>query len=376
MSARRRLRVLGLVPGASGIRTALNEFRSGGPGVVTALAGPLLRVAADMIDPEGEIQSIPAGELVKKCLLLCDEESRPVATRGLFVAALARAAEELDSDSPFAASSRFPGFHKAAARSLEELSRWRVRTEEVEPSSLPVETALKLESLAVLNRSALDVLESLGLQEDQEIIERLQECKPAATSKLPRVLVLAGSTLDPVLAQWILWLSDHTDVTVCVEQPLAEQELFLSSSLFASLLGTPIETKAAANELCSALFTDRQAASGPVVRINSCSDALAEAEWTLRGCLDDLNHGLHPHEIAIYARNLEEYACPLQAAAKRLGVHLKLSRRVPVLTNRFARLVLETLELCASEDPRLIIPLLGCSYLGLDRSMATEIRKF
>jgi hypothetical protein len=378
------------VPGASGIQNALREFRAGGPGVVTALNTNLLRCAADLMgEDEEELRSASFGEVVKECLGLCDEEPKSHASHGLFVAALARTCENIDTDSPFGGSARFAGFHRALANTWEELYSWGLSSEKLEEAASLVEgeTANKLRSMALLERDASEILNSLGFESGTAQIERSLECKPGKGSKLPRVLVLAGSELQPMAAQWIRWMAENgADVVVATDRPL-EIGLFATAAAFTRLVNLgqgamdlrlggeeTLAQESSSTSLCDALFTDKHASGKPDVQINSCSDALAEAEWALRGCIRDMQRGLQPEEIAIYARNLEEYACPLESAAKRLGVPIRMSRRVPVLTNRFARLVLEALEFCASEDPRLIIPLLGCTYLGLDRSLAADIR--
>ena len=404
MAARQRLRALGLVPGAAGIRSALDEFRVGGPGLVTALNTDLLRCAAGLLGEDEEVLRIASlGEVVKQCLQLCDEEERSSASNALFVAALARACESLDNDSPFYASGRFGGFHRALANTWRELYSWGLDGEALRRAaeSCGAETAAKLNAMALLEREATGILRDLGAETWSGEIERCLECKPGKGSKLPRVLVLAGAALEPLTAHWLSWLAENGgEVFVAVEKPLNDVELFSSAGKFLGLLGIdggegdnggPQSTFSAGQflgapdhrlegdatleaTLADALFSERKATTKPFVRIHSCADPLAEAEWTMRGCLEDNRAGMAWNEIAIYCRNLDSYACPLEASAKRLGVPLRISRRVPVLTNRFARLVLEALEFCASDDPRLIIPLLNCTYLGLDQKTATEVR--
>ena len=395
MAARTPLRVLGLTPGAAGIRFALGELRLGGAGAVTALSTDLLRTAKELLGDDEELRVAGFSDLVKECLELCDEEPRGQASHQLFVAALAKACESLDSDSPFVGSARFSGFHRALANTWRELFSWGLTADSLFSAAERVdeETATKLRSMAYLEQEARSILGDIGLEVGASQIERCLECRPGR-GKLPRILVLAGSELDPIAARWIYWAAGSgAEVIVAVDRPLSEVGLFSTASRFLLLLksepggsdcGADVDVCAPGlsnapglipNALCDALFTDRTAEGKPAVRINSCADALAEAEWALRACLHDIQGGLHPEEIAIYARNLDEYACPLESAAKRLDVPLRISRRVPLMTNRFARLVLQTLEFCASEDPRLIIPLLGCSYLGLDRKLAEEVRQ-
>jgi len=378
MAARSLPRVLGLAPGAAGIKETLGSFRSGGRGVVTAFNLGMLRCVADFMTDEDELRKLSFGDLVKECLSLCDEETRSQASQGLYVAAIAKACEGLEMDSVFSRSARYSGFHRAVSETWTELHRWGLSSEQIleaaEKSS--DETSAKLRSMAFLDKEAEEILTSLGFETVHFQMRRALECKPAKDSKLPRALILAGSDIHPLAAQFLRWMAENgADIWVAVEQPLETSNLFKGSETFGRLLSNLIiESSDHPNALCEVLFTDQKADGKPWVRINSCSDSLAEAEWALRGCLGDMQLGLAPEDIVVYARDIDEYACPLEASAKRLGVPIRMSRRAPVLTNRFACLVLEALEFCASDDPRTIIPLLSCSYLGLDRKTAQDIR--
>ncbi|MEA2553278.1 MAG: hypothetical protein QOJ65_1454 [Fimbriimonadaceae bacterium] len=374
MAARSRLRALGLVPGAASLRLVLAEFNRGNRDVVTSLDDNLLRSIAQLM-PEDDGPS-PFGKVVNDFLLLCDESPKRQVGTGHYVAAIGQACEQLETDSPFAAASRFPGFHKAVARTMRELHAWSIGPSKLEAAAAKTtpETAEKLRSLALIESGARETIETLGRQLNSEQVLHALECKPAQGNKIPRVLIFTGSCDHPLVAKWIQWLADcGADVTVAMDRPT--QRLFGGSEALAAMLGVPIEDRGTPNELCRCLFTDQTGHGEPKVKVTSCSDALAEAEWALRGCLQDLEDGVPPGQIAIYARNLEEYASYLEAASKRLGVRLSIARRAPIFTNRFARLVLEALEFCGSDDPRKLIPLLGCSYLGLDRKTSDEIRE-
>ncbi len=378
MAARSSVRVLGCAPGAAGIKEALHSFRSGGRGVVTALNLNLLRCAADLMAGDEEIRPLSFGEIIKECLSLCDEEAKNQASQGLYVAAIARACDELDADSIFSRSARFFGFHRAVAETWNELHRWGLTADhlDIAADKSSGTAAEKFRSMAQLDREADETLTSLGFETVHSQMRRALECKPAKDGKLPRTLVLAGSEVQPLAAQFLRWMAENgADVWVVIEPPLADSNLFQGAGTFMNAVGSLMtETTPHPNALCEVLFTDQEADGKPWVRINSCSDVLAEAEWALRGCLGDIQLGLAYEDIVIYARDIDGYACPLEASAKRLDIPIRLSRRAPVLTNRFARLVLEALEFCASDDPRTIIPLLSCSYLGLDRKTADDIR--
>lgn len=377
MAPRIGLRVLGLVPGAAGLQQALERFRAGGRGAVIALNTDLLRCLAGMMDEDDEIERLSLADAVKRSILFCGESAPQSASRGLIVAALANASEALDSDSPFFGSARFAGFHKAAARALSEVHEWNLGVEDLRRAAegAKPETAAKLLSLADMHEGATEVLAALGRPWEKDALDALLA---SATEQppFPRVLVMAGSCGTPRMAKFILWLVENgCDVTVALDNPLAGQRLFANAGRFALTLGAEVERVGRPHGLCEALFAGPGKGDGPQVTVMSCADSLSEAEWVLRSCLKDLETGLHPEEIAIYVRNLDEYGCFLESAALRLDVPIRISRRAPVLSNRFARLVQETLEFCASDDPRKLIPLLQCSYLGLSRKLAVEVQE-
>lgn len=377
MAARQRLKVLGLVPGAASLRIALEQFREGGGGVVTSFSDEILRCLRDLVDEDDDdFETNSYADCVRRFLSFCDENPKPQVRGGHYVAALGKAADSLDADSPFARSAKFQGFHKAVSRTMRDLHAWQVETNHLETAAdnTREETAAKLRSLAALERQANQIVDVLGRESLSAQMRRCLECRPPQGTGFKRVLVFAGSCDQPLAAKWLRWLAEcGAEVTVVVDKPTAAG-LFEGSLRFAEMLGEPIQEQGAASPLCDALFTEKQADGNPKVRVTSASDSLAEAEWAIRGCLADLDRGLQPEQIAIYARNLEGYACYLEAAAKRLNVRLRLSRRAPVMTNRFARLALEALEFCASDDPRTLLPLLGCTYLGLSRSGVAEMR--
>lgn len=374
MAARTSLRALGLEPGAASLRLAVGEFSKDGPGVVTSFSDDILRCLRDLIDEDEEdLEPLDLGTAVRRFLSLCDENPRGNAGGGHYTAAIAQAAEGLDADSPFSRSAKFPGFHKAAVRTLRELHAWKIGPDELEEAACKAGNA-KLASLAFLEREARQTIESLGRELNSVQMQRSIDCRPAQGGSFKQILVLAGSCDQPLAAQWLRWLAEAgADVTVVVDMP-HPSGLFSGSQRFAEMLGVEIERRGGTSGLCEALFTDNEATGGPEVKITSCADALAEAEWAIRGCLQDLARGLAPEDISIYARNLEEYAPYLEAAAKRLNVRLRMARRAPVITNRFARLAQEALDFCSSDDLRKLIPLLGCSYLGLSRIEARDIR--
>jgi len=125
------------------------------------------------------------------------------------------------------------------------------------------------------------------------------------------------------------------------------------------------------NQLLGNLFAvpnapTRQHSNTPIsVAIESAADPLAEAEWAVRGVLSDLESGLAPNQVAIYSRDPETYVPLVEAAALRFGLPLSSSRRLPLLGNSFARLMLDVLDFCAGDDVRAIGKVLRSSYLGL-----------
>lgn len=375
MAARRNLRALGLAPGAASMRLAIEMFRAEGGGIVTSCDDGLLPLCARLIGDDEELPVKAFGEVVTRYLTLCDEAPGPLAKAGHFQAAVAEACERLDPDSYFDRCKSFPGFHQAVARTFREIRRWGIESQALERAATGCSepTSRKLLQLAWIESEARDTLRALGREMSDEHLLQAMDCEPATGSKIGRTLMFASADDHPMAMQWAKQASEAgAEIVICLERCVGGANEFQRGARIAEQAGVVLEPIGTALPLASALFTQNTALANITVR--SCADALAEAEWAIRGCLRFIGNGVSLGRIAIYARDLEAYAPMLQSMGKRHGVPVVARRRVPVLTNRFARLALEALEFCASNDVRAIAPLLRCTYLGLSPDQQEAIR--
>jgi ATP-dependent helicase/nuclease subunit B len=205
-------------------------------------------------------------------------------------------------------------------------------------------------------------MEQLGRANSDSIIKACLDSVPERDGAISRVLIFAQSEIPPLKLEWIQWAASHgITITVVLDRHATSSSLFLGAQEAASQLGGSIEEHGSGNRLLNNLFS-REDHEGPDVQVQvaSAADPLAEAEWAIRGCL------AKPESSAIYARDLQAYAPLIEAAAKRLNVPVRIHRRVPLLTNSFARLTLAALEFSCSRDVRTLRVTANSSYLRLD----------
>lgn len=364
--AKGQLKVYTAVPGSTGFGPIIKLFCREGEGVVTAFSDSALPICRRFVSEDDAVDVEPFGKVVAKYLELCGEQVAPIAQAGHMEAAIARACRDLPDGSPFQLTSRFPGFHKAAARTLKELREWGVDREEMEDLAAKIGGGLgaKLNSLAKIDETSESILNNLGCQVHPSQIQACFNATPERDGSFERLLVLVGSEESPMRLRWLQWAVDNgTDVTVILEKHAADAPIFAGAIRAAQTLGIPPESRGTGSRLLTNLFADHTSDAPDMewIEISSAADPLAEAEWAIRGCLEVEN----PERAGIYVRNLETYAPLIEAAAKRFGVPVRISRRAPLLTNSFARLTLTALEFCASSDVRSLGPILKSSYLGL-----------
>jgi hypothetical protein len=359
------IRVLRTVPGSTSLGPIVRAFCNHPDGVVTAFSDGALPLAKRFVDEDAAVEVRPFGEFVRAILEACGEEALRVAGTPEQIAAVAHACLELDDESPFSRTARFPGLHKALVNTLKELHQWGIdadaMTDLAERTSPRL--AAKLRSLAQIDKGAEDVLARLGRQTHTSHLRASLECMPERDGGFERVLVIGGNEECPLRVRWLQWLaSQGTEVTIVFDRHAGDAPLFQGAQRAVQYMGVEPIAPGTGNILTLNLFAEKLVAGAPVsVEIVSSADPLAEAEWALRGCLEEER----PDLAAIYVRDLESYAPLIEAASKRLGVPIRMARRAPLLTNSFARLTLNALEFVASRDVRTLAPIVKSSYLGL-----------
>jgi hypothetical protein len=368
--AKRNIRIIGVIPGMAYLEPLIQEFARGGPGLITALDDERLPYAARCIPENAPLEAVPLGELVGRFMASCNVHAPAVAQKAQIEAAIAEACSQLSEDSPFYDTRAMGGLHRAIASTLAELRHWGLDAAEM--GALASKTNPQLSTkLASLEEIATRVTETLSQLGRGTGTDRLEEClllKPADGLSLGRLFVVAGSEYSPRNVEWIKWAADQgAKVTVIVDRTGAPVErLFAGAARIAGDIGADLQSEGTATGLAKALFGSGAPVEPDIeIRFETAADVLAEVEWALRSCHEDISNGVDPQRIAIYSRDLQTYAPLIEFCAKRFNLPVKLSRRAPLSTNAFARLLLHCLSFSASNDVRTLIPILKSSYLGL-----------
>lgn len=368
--AQGRIRLVSVVPGAASMARALQDFASQGPGSVTAASDARLRALETLAEVHERLEVLPWAQVVRRGLALCGEHSIPIAQRGLVEAAVGLACAELEPDTPMYRSRTYPGLHARIADTLDELRHagWDAASLEEASERVEPDLAARLRSLASVERTVSAALARLGRGYGSDEARRAGTVDPEPGAQWERVFLMAGAEATAATAEWVqAVVARGADVTVCVEQDASCGTLFEGARPWVRSLGLEPERIEEGSPLTRALFGESVAGPGGCrVVIETCADVLSEAEWALRGCLEDAADGVPWDKMALLARDLEAYGPLLHASALRLGVPLRMHRRVPLASNALVRLSAQVLSCCASSDVRMWQGLLGSSYLAMD----------
>jgi hypothetical protein len=377
--AKPEVRIIGAIPGTQSLRPILEEFQAQGNGLVTAFSDQRLIAVSSLLPEEGVVECTPFGDVISRFMAVHGELAPAIAQKGHVQAAIAEACKALTEESPLYASGGYPGLHKRLAHTLEELRDWGFTGGELRDLASEAKEPLKakLLSLALVEDQVQEMLSQLGPSINADRIRECMEIKPQGGAKIARLLILAGSDYQPLQLDWVKWAASHgAKITLVVERSAADIEsLFVDARRISVHVGGEGFARGTPNALAARIFGGFTAPDSEnlEIRISSAADPLAEAEWALRGCLQDLADGTPASKLAIYVRDLESYAPLIEFAAKRLNAPIRMSRRVPLLTNSFARLILAAVEFCASDDVRTLTRVLRSSYLGLGQEAQAEI---
>lgn len=340
---------------------------------MTAFADSMLPACRQILGEDSPLEVLSFAEVVRSFLVVCGEEALPLAQSGHKEAALAYSVRGLESDSPFYRCRDFPGFHEALMRTLEELHLWGVDAAEMKELARGAEPRLmrKLNDLAEIDLAVAEVLERLGRHQHSQHIRGCLDSVMEVEGDQSRILVLAGAEECPLRVDWLRWASRQgIDVTIAFDRHASDANIFRGATAMIDQLGVKPGTIGPVNQLLRNLFTDRSEPD-EAVRVTkvSAADPLAEVEWALRGSAS----AARPDRTGIYVRDLESYAPLIEAAAKRLAIPIRMTRRAPLLTNSFARLTLSAIQFSASNDVRSLATVLRSSYLRLSGPNQNEL---
>ncbi len=368
---------MSVVPGVAGLSRALASFASSGPGEVTAANDVRLRALGQLASVHEGLEVLPWSLVVRRGLALCGEHPLPIAQRGLVQAAVGLACADLDPESPLYRSRLHPGLHRRVADTLEELRHggWDWAALDLAADAVDPALAARLKALASIDRSVAEALERLGRGFGTDEARRATHVEMPPGARWERVFLLLGADATPVLAEWVdAVVARGADLVLCVEHDASCGTLFERANAWSARLNLKAERIDEGHPLTRVVFGPGTTEEcGCEVAIEACADVLSEAEWAMRGCLASAAAGVPWDTMALLVRDLEAYGPLLHAAGLRLGVPLRMHRRVPLASNALVRLAVQALACCAASDVRAWQGLLGSSYLALDDEPRTRL---
>ncbi|HSI74078.1 MAG TPA: hypothetical protein VK934_12950, partial [Fimbriimonas sp.] len=192
------IRILRAIPGSSSLGPILQDFYRRGPGVVTAFSDSLLATCRQQVPDDVPVEVIQFGKLVRDLLALCGESTPFIAASGYSGAAIAEACKGLPSDSPFYASSRFEGTHRALEKTLEELRDWGLDAHEMLALDVSARLKQKLASLALLDQESRRLMEALGRTTSDQLVKASLDAVPETDGEITRILLFAQGEIPPL----------------------------------------------------------------------------------------------------------------------------------------------------------------------------------
>ena len=358
----RRIQLHRVIAGPQGLSKALELFAKDPNGIITAFDDALIPTVRNLLGEDSSVEIKFFGEVVRQTLILADDPPLPIYKSGYVEAAIASVCEDLPFGSPFEPTKRHPGLHDALADTLSNLHEWGLDAEGMNRVALMSTRRLadKLNSLAEIDREVKQTLQSLGREGLSDQLMRFTHDNVAQLEgDYDRMLIVIGSDISPMRLNFIRWIAHQgCQVTLVGERHPNNSQMFAEMNVVASELAVEPMDVGASSDLQARLFGDPEAGGAHVdVVLQFAADPLAETEWALREARD--SHGV------IFVRDVPGYAPLIESAAKRLNVPVKIARRVPLLTNAFARVTMAAVEFCISDNVRTLELLVHSSYLKL-----------
>jgi ATP-dependent helicase/nuclease subunit B len=371
-----KVRILSVVSGAQHLKPLLDDFVAGGPGLVTSISDARFRVLGRLLS--GHLDTVrPFGDVVGESITRAAGRKLILAQAGYVTAAVEVACSNLPPESPFIEAAGFPGTHRRIAATLDELREWGMDSNDMFAVSerLNGDLAEKVRSLGLIDRQVTDILRSVARERNTDRIASALCLKPDRT-EMGRLLVVVGSDLADKQADWLVWVRDQgTDLTIVFEQGASGSVEAIKPIL--ARLGDVSPPKGTPNQLQAKLFGGLAHAPKKIqpleVQIVSSADALAECEWALRAIDEEISAGASIEEICILCRDQDGYIPLLESSALRLGVPVSCSRRLPLLSNSFARLTLDVLDFSAGSDVRDLSKIIRTSYFHLESTIREKV---
>ncbi len=371
-----RVRLVGVPSTGPGCRELLQSLAADSD-ILTSFDDARLKAARDQLAGLEECDLVPFGELVGRFLDMQGEPRKLLASPSLTVAGIGSICQELDADSALFAWRDRPGGHKEIAEAISDLQHWGLtarRLEELVPL-MSERVQWRLGSLCEVMAKLDGLLESLGRESNSSRVDRCTIGKMAHRGPIRRITLIYGGEERPLYEKWIAWAADQgVEIDVLLDWHPRQPRMFEASQRAADRMGRKIIDLFGKDEWWGRLFGEEEPGEGPEACIFTAADPLAEAEWTIRRAYQmHVETGLPHDQVQIFCRDTETYAPLLSHAARRLGVRLRLKVTAPLLTNGFAKLVLETLRTLAGDDVRPLYRLARSNYVSATPTQLSQL---
>lgn len=365
---RSSLRLLTLIPTAENLRQALAKFSQSGYGRVLGFDDELTRLAQNYKPSDSEIEVTSLQEFAGTCLTLAGVRRLPPASDLQMAEAVRYALSKCDENSFLSATARFPGTQRRVGRVLKEFRDASLDSAGIRDLASKVSISLgqKLLCLAEIEATVEEVLAELAVETPQARLRACLEISWPDEVVSPRVMIILGSQMNPLVKRWIEWtLGQGINTTLLAfDHPLAAS--FETAKSLASSFELAPERIGNVPEPCASLFSDSIAQSlGIEVAIESCFEPFAECEWVLRRVREDIDRGIVPSQIGIFVRDVEGYARLLEAAARRLDVEISQMRVASAASNRCVRWLVRLLKSLGQDKPTAFLRALNETYSNL-----------
>lgn len=348
--AKSNIHLHGILPGSHALYTTLKDLQLDGH-YLTAFSEAKLKMVRDTYSADQDVEFVPFGELVGKISNFLGLSTLKLPTLSQLHAAINIVCQDLPEDSFFYHTRLFPGLHRSIAKTLTELHQWGYFLDPLNNENP------KLNSLSSIEQELRKIFSANGIEFLSDRISSCIQHKPTHSLPIQKLFVVGGPEEYPLFINWLEWLAcTGVEVHLFLENIPDHPELFQKP--FQAI------SKVKNNPWYTSLFRQNQSyQAAPEVWKLSAPDPLTECEWILRDCLKTIHNGTWPHKIGIFLRDSENYASLLRASAKRLGVPISLSIKIPLLTNGFVVFTLRLLQTLSSSDIRELVHLSSNNYI-------------
>jgi len=373
------LKIIQVPPGPAGLAAGIRELVRP-ESLVTSFHDPILAAMREVSDEIPGAELLSFGALVGRFTRMIGEPDVALVGDGHAQAMLARVAPLWAKDDVLRRAMDRPGTINVFLAQLREFRHWGTEAVDLRAAAQVLGESLgrRLEFLADIQDAVESEFDRQGRGFAATLVSRCLGSTFEGEVPHRHIVCLYGPHEFPRYEEWLKWVTRlGVRVDVVLDEPRPGQNLFESSGRVIDRLTSEQEVLPMESWAVN-LFGEAQVASPVEVQILRAADQMIEAEWVVRSAIADIAAGVMPFQIGIYARQMDQYAPLLIAAADRLGLNLAASLPLPLLSTGFARLVLDLMSMIAGDDVRRLGRLATSTYLQvpyeLRRPLEDELR--